>query len=161
MTSNNDNLLKELIETENSHDVEKVLSLLADDIVFEDVTFGVVMKGKDGFKQIYPTFITAAPDFKLEPKSWVTDDKSFSIAGLWVSSCFIDPSHVVFSLNRKKSKRGAMKCKRKTIMNYSLCSMMLTAHEPTSIHNRPESKSSILLACNKISYHHVSRQYHN
>jgi ketosteroid isomerase-like protein len=40
--------LKELIETENSHDVEKVLSLLADDIVFEDVTFGVVMKGKDG-----------------------------------------------------------------------------------------------------------------
>ena len=79
MTSNNDNLLKELIETENSHDVEKVLSLLADDIVFEDVTFGVVMKGKDGFKQIYPTFITAAPDFKLEPKSWVTDDKSFAI----------------------------------------------------------------------------------
>ena len=61
MATNNDNLLKQLIETENSHDVEKVLTLLTDDIVFEDVTFGVVMKGKDGFKQIYPTFITAAP----------------------------------------------------------------------------------------------------
>jgi hypothetical protein len=87
--------------------------------------------------------------------------KGTSIPGLWVSSSFIDPSHVVFSLNRKKSKRGAMKCKRMTIMKYSPCSIMLTAHEPTSIHNRPESKSSFLLACNKISHHHVSTQHHN
>ncbi len=79
MATSNDNLLKQLIETENSHDVEKVLTLLTDDIVFEDVTTGVVMKGKDGFNQIYPTFITASPDFKLEPKAWVTDDKSFAI----------------------------------------------------------------------------------
>jgi steroid delta-isomerase-like uncharacterized protein len=79
MATSNDNLLKQLIEAENSHDVEKVLTFLADDIVYEDVTFGVVMKGKDGFKQIYPTFITAAPDFKLEPKAWVTDDKSFAM----------------------------------------------------------------------------------
>jgi hypothetical protein len=87
--------------------------------------------------------------------------KGTSIPDLWVSSSFIDPSHVVFSLNRKKSKRGAMKCKRMTIMKYSPCSIMLTAHEPTSIHNRPESKSGFLLACNKISHHHVSTQHHN
>jgi hypothetical protein len=88
--------------------------------------------------------------------------KGASIAGVWVRSCFIDPSHVVFSLNRKKSKRGAMKCKRMTIMKYSPCSFMLTTHESTSIHNWPESKSSFLFACNKIShYHHVSRQHHN
>ena len=79
MATSNDNLLKQLIEAENSHDVEKVLTLLTDDIVIEDVTFGVVMKGKDSFKQIYPTFITSAPDFKLEPKAWVTDDKSFAM----------------------------------------------------------------------------------
>jgi steroid delta-isomerase-like uncharacterized protein len=79
MATSNDSLLKQLIETENSHDLEKVLTFLTDDIVFEDVTFGVVMEGKDAFKQVYPTFITAAPDFKLEPKSWVTDDKSFAI----------------------------------------------------------------------------------
>ena len=65
MATSNDNLLKQLIEAENSRDVEKVLTLLTDDIVIEDVTFGVVMKGNDGFKQIYPTFITSAPDFKL------------------------------------------------------------------------------------------------
>ena len=79
MATSNDNLLKQLIEAENSHDSEKVLALLTDDIVFEDVTFGVVMKGKDGFKQMYSTYMTASPDCKLEPKAWVTDDKSFAI----------------------------------------------------------------------------------
>jgi hypothetical protein len=49
MAESNDNLLKQLIETENSHDVEKVLTLLTDDIVSEDVAFGVVIKGKGKF----------------------------------------------------------------------------------------------------------------
>ena len=79
MTTSNDNLLKQWIEAENSHDVEKVLPFLTDDILIEDVTFGVVMKGKDDIKQIYPTLFKAAPDFKLEPKAWVTDDKSFAM----------------------------------------------------------------------------------
>jgi steroid delta-isomerase-like uncharacterized protein len=79
MATSNDNLLKQIIEAENSRDIEKVLTLLTDDIVIEDVTFGVVMKGKDGYKQIFPTFIKAAPDFKLELKAWVTDDKSFAM----------------------------------------------------------------------------------
>ena len=77
MTSNDDNLLKQLIEAENSHDVEKLLTLLTDDIVFEDVT--LVTEGKDAFKQGYTAFITAVPDFKIEPKSWVTNDKSFAL----------------------------------------------------------------------------------
>ena len=80
MTSNNDNLLKQLIEAENSHDIEKLLTLLTDDIVFEDVT--LVTEGKDAFKQGYTAFITAVPDFKIEPKSWVTSVKSF--ASEWV-----------------------------------------------------------------------------
>ena len=33
MATSNDNLLKQLIEAENSHDVEKVLTFFADDIV--------------------------------------------------------------------------------------------------------------------------------
>ena len=79
MATSNDNLLKQWIEAENSHDVEKVLPLLTDDIVIEDMTFGVAMKGKDDIKKIYPTLFAAAPDFKLEPKAWVTDDKSFAM----------------------------------------------------------------------------------
>ena len=68
MATSNDNLFKQWIEAENSHDVEKVLPLLTDDIVIEDVTFGVIMKGKDDIKKIYPTLFTGAPDFKLRAK---------------------------------------------------------------------------------------------
>jgi ketosteroid isomerase-like protein len=69
MTNNNDNLLKQLIEAENSHDLERVVALLTDDVVIEDVPFRLVMKGKDGVKQGYAGFLEAAPDFKVEPKS--------------------------------------------------------------------------------------------
>jgi hypothetical protein len=31
MASNNDNVLKELIDAENSHDIEKMLALMTDD----------------------------------------------------------------------------------------------------------------------------------
>ena len=37
--NNNDNLLNEIIEAENSHDVEKLIALVTDDIVIEDVPF--------------------------------------------------------------------------------------------------------------------------
>ena len=50
-TNNNDNLLNQITEAENSYDVEKLIALVTDDVVIEDVpfvTFGMVMKGKDG-----------------------------------------------------------------------------------------------------------------
>jgi steroid delta-isomerase-like uncharacterized protein len=84
-TNSNDNLLKQIIEAENSHDIEKLVALVTDDVVIEDVPFvpfGMVMKGKDGVRQGYAGFIEATPDFKREPKCWVTSDKSF--ASEWV-----------------------------------------------------------------------------
>src|SRR3712207_7294223 len=53
MKNNNDNenLLRQLIEAENSHDVERLVSLLTDDVVIENIPLGVVMKGKDGVRQ--------------------------------------------------------------------------------------------------------------
>ena len=77
-TNNNDDLLKQLIEAENSHDIEKLVALVTDDVVIEDVPFGMVMKGKDGVRQGYAGFIEATPDFKIEPKSLVTNDRSFA-----------------------------------------------------------------------------------
>jgi steroid delta-isomerase-like uncharacterized protein len=71
--------LEQLIEPENSHDLERMLALLADDVVIEDVPFVLVMKGKDGVKQAFTNFYTAAPDFKVEPKSLVTNDRSFAL----------------------------------------------------------------------------------
>jgi SnoaL-like polyketide cyclase len=58
---------------------------VTDDIVMEDVPFvpfGMVMKGKDGVRQGYAFFFEAAPDYKIESKSWVTSDKWF--ASEWV-----------------------------------------------------------------------------
>jgi ketosteroid isomerase-like protein len=51
MASDNDKLLEQLIEAENSHDLERMLTLMTDDVVIEDVPFGMVMQGKDGVKQ--------------------------------------------------------------------------------------------------------------
>jgi steroid delta-isomerase-like uncharacterized protein len=84
-TNNNDNLLKQIIEAENSHDIEKLVVLVTDDVVIEDVPFvpfGMVMKGKDGLRQGYAGFIQSAPDFKIELKSLVTNDRYF--ASEWV-----------------------------------------------------------------------------
>ena len=83
--NNNDNLLNQITEAENSHDIEKLIALVTDDVVIEDVPFvpfGMIMKGKDGVRQGYAFFFEAAPDYKIEPKSWVTSDKSF--ASEWV-----------------------------------------------------------------------------
>jgi steroid delta-isomerase-like uncharacterized protein len=79
MASNNDNVLKELIDAENSHDIRKMLAHMTDDVVIEDVPFGMVMKGKDGVRQGFTGFFATAADFKVEPKSWVTSDRSFAV----------------------------------------------------------------------------------
>jgi ketosteroid isomerase-like protein len=55
---------------------------VTDDVVIEDVPFGMVMKGKDGVRQGFAGFNEATPDFKIEPKSWVTNDGSFALE--WV-----------------------------------------------------------------------------
>ena len=79
MASDNDELLEQLIEAENSHDLERMLALMTDDIVIEDVPFGMVMQGKDSVKQGFSGFFAAAADFKVEPKSWVTSERSFAL----------------------------------------------------------------------------------
>ncbi len=67
--NNNDNLLNQITEAEKSHDVEKLIALVTDDIVIEDVPFvpfEMVMKGKDGVRQGYAFFFEAAPDYKSQ-----------------------------------------------------------------------------------------------
>jgi steroid delta-isomerase-like uncharacterized protein len=100
MASNNDNLLEQLIEAENSHDIEKMLTLMTDDVVIEDVPFGMVMKGKDGVKQGFTGFFTAAADFKVEPKSWVTNDRSFALEVIFTGT---QPEPFLVCLRRGKA----------------------------------------------------------
>ncbi len=45
-------------------DPERVLALFADDCVFEDVTFGVVVQGKEELRRFVNGAFAAVPDFK-------------------------------------------------------------------------------------------------
>ena len=85
-SNNNDNLLEQLIEAENPHDLERMLALMTDDVVIEDVPFGMIMKGKDGVKRCFTGFFNAASGFKVEPRSWVTSERSFAIGVIFTGT---------------------------------------------------------------------------
>lgn len=78
-TTKNEQFFKQFIEAENSHDVDRILSMMTDDVIIEDVAWGLVMKGKDGVRKGYTDFVKAVPDFKLEPKSWILADNAFAV----------------------------------------------------------------------------------
>jgi uncharacterized protein (TIGR02246 family) len=48
-----------------SNDPELVLALFADDCVFEDVTFGVVARGKEELRSFANRAFAAIPDFNM------------------------------------------------------------------------------------------------
>ena len=113
MATNNDNLLKQLIEAENSHDLERMLALMTDDVVIEDVPFGMIMRGKDGVKQGFSGFFAAAADFKVEPKSWVTNDRSFALEVIFTGTQKGDLPGLP-ATGKRCSIRGCRSCNSKT-----------------------------------------------
>jgi steroid delta-isomerase-like uncharacterized protein len=50
--------------SDDTNDPERVLALFADDCVFEDVTFGVVARGKEELRSFVKGAFAAVPDFK-------------------------------------------------------------------------------------------------
>jgi len=50
----------------SSHNTEKLLTLFTDDCVYEDVTFGVVNRGKKEFRWFADGVFAGVPDFKIE-----------------------------------------------------------------------------------------------
>jgi len=50
----------------NSHDVEKVIPLFTDDVLYEDVTFGAVNHGSADLRKFASFFFEAVPDMKFE-----------------------------------------------------------------------------------------------
>ena len=50
----------------NSHDVEKVVSLFTNDVLYEDVTFGAVNHGSADLRKFASFFFEAVPDMKFE-----------------------------------------------------------------------------------------------
>jgi steroid delta-isomerase-like uncharacterized protein len=50
----------------SSHDAEKVIALFTDDCVFEDVTFNVVLRGKEQLRGFADGAFNAVPDITFE-----------------------------------------------------------------------------------------------
>ena len=60
----------------NSHDLEKFIALLADNVVWYDLGSPEPFKGKDAARVYMQSWLTAFPDFTMRPKNrLVTDDQ--------------------------------------------------------------------------------------
>src|SRR5262245_2018929 len=67
-------LNKAMVDAWNSHDVEKVLALCDENIVWNDTAIPEPRKGREGAREFYNMWHTAFPDFKLILKRTVADD---------------------------------------------------------------------------------------
>jgi steroid delta-isomerase-like uncharacterized protein len=66
-------LLEDLAAAWTFHDIEKMLSLCTDDCVYEDVTMGVVNRGKAELKAFAGAVLAAFPDLTMKLTSGFTD----------------------------------------------------------------------------------------
>jgi steroid delta-isomerase-like uncharacterized protein len=69
----------------SSNDVEKVLLLFTDNVVYEDVTFGAVNHGRNALRDFATSTFAAFKDLKFELKSRVVagDGKSGAMEWTW------------------------------------------------------------------------------
>ena len=59
------NLNKAVIDSWNSHQVDKFLALCDENIVWRDIASPEAYKGKQGVKKFYEMWNTAFPEFKM------------------------------------------------------------------------------------------------
>ena len=86
----------------NAHDADKVASLYTDDVVYEDVAFGMVAHGHDELQKMAAGFFAGVPDFKLEIVSKTSMGNHGSVE--WV---FSGTDVGLYKTGKKFSVRGA------------------------------------------------------
>jgi steroid delta-isomerase-like uncharacterized protein len=64
-----DKLIEDWAGYLSAHDTEQFLTLFSDDVVYEDVTFGIVNHGKKELRDFIAGFFPAFPDISFELKS--------------------------------------------------------------------------------------------
>lgn len=69
MTTGAEQLVKDMTEATNSHDIDKLVSLFSDDCTFELFAAGIDCKGKEELRDFQKETYSAFPDFKVELKS--------------------------------------------------------------------------------------------
>lgn len=77
-------LNKQMTDAWNSHDIEKLLALCDENIVWNDTGSPEPIKGKKGVREFYGMWNTAFPDFKLTLQRTVADESN--VAGELVFS---------------------------------------------------------------------------
>jgi steroid delta-isomerase-like uncharacterized protein len=86
----------------NAHDPDKVVSLYTDDVVYEDVAFGLRAHGHAELRKMVADFFTAIPDLKLEIVSNASTGDRGSVE--WV---FSGTDVGLYKSGKKFSVRGA------------------------------------------------------
>ena len=61
--------MQEVFAAWNSHDPDKIVGLYTEDVVYEDVSYGVISRGREELRKFAVGFIDAVPDLKLEATS--------------------------------------------------------------------------------------------
>jgi steroid delta-isomerase-like uncharacterized protein len=90
----------------SSHDIGGLLSLFTDSCVYEDVTFGVINKGKDELRSFAEEIFAAFPDYSITLTSQF-------VAGEWaamewvVSGTHVGDLPAMPATNKKFSIRGS------------------------------------------------------
>lgn len=62
----NDRIATAWIAAWNSHDVERIVPVFTEDVLYEDVAFGLVNHGSAELRKFAAGFLDAVPDLKLE-----------------------------------------------------------------------------------------------
>ena len=98
----NDQIAENWIAAWNSHDVGKVMPVFTEDVLYEDVAFGLVNHGSAELRKFAAFFFDAVPDLKLELVNSAIDQGHGTIE--WV---FSGTDKGVYKTGKKFSVRGA------------------------------------------------------
>ena len=86
----------------NAHDADTVASLYTDDVIYEDVTFGLIAHGHAEMRKMAADFFASVPDLKLEVVSNTSMGDRGSVE--WV---FSGTDVGLYKTGKKFSVRGA------------------------------------------------------
>jgi steroid delta-isomerase-like uncharacterized protein len=75
--------LNDVVAAWNSHDTEKTISFYTDDIVYEDLAFGQIKRGKEELRALVNSTFAMVPDTNFEVKSSFISGDWFCSEWVW------------------------------------------------------------------------------
>ncbi len=97
-----DDLVRREFSAWNAHDADQVASFYTDDVVYEDVAFGLQARGHAEMRKLAADFFAGVPDLKLEIVSNLSTGNRGSVE--WV---FSGTDVGLYKTGKKFSVRGA------------------------------------------------------